>query len=520
MKLSLDFKQEMTIDLRVAGADGEDHMGIYELIQKESLLTQFFWELPKEVGGNVVGDQLFAANITPTLSSTLNNGNTLFMTPMAWMSQMFQFWHGPIKLRFQVVASNFHKGRLLLTYDPNLFTETTENKVYTEVVDIAETTDFEVEIGWGNSAPWLNIGTVGQPLGSLNEEFVNDDTPLPFSSGRSNGQLTITVLNELTTPGDEASSPGISVNVWASAGDSMKFAVPIGTRIQDLSVMPFESQSLLISHSDAGVDAKTDKSSMENKPGETMTLSVNAEANTDHTMEVFYGEHVVSLRDLFRRYVYHMPWKNVDKSNDYNTTYLNAKVFPYYRGTLPPGTTGVFQYAATGSIVYSVNPCCTIPLTYCAPAYMAWRGGIRKKILDSSGVHVGTSMRGVTRKPFTLEVPGIRKEIYSDEINLLQRSALARESFAGQELTLVRNTGMIEVEFPYYQKSRFSSPRIYKPLEVQSDTYEYTEIADNNGSTVDRTSFIQEYVSTAEDFTLIYFINVPRMYRYEFPSII
>jgi hypothetical protein len=361
---------------------------------------------------------------------------------------------------------------------------------------------------------------VVQPLGALHEEFVNDDTPLPFSSGRSNGQLTITVLNELTTPGDEASSPGISVNVWASAGDSMKFAVPIGTRIQDLSVMPFESQSLLISHSDAGVDAKTDKSSMENKPGETMTLTVNAEANTDHTMEVFFGEHVVSLRDLFRRYVYHMPWKNLDLDNEYSTVYLNAKVFPYYRGTLPPGTTGVLQYAADPTTVYSVNPCCTIPLTYCAPAYMAWRGGIRKKIVDNLGVTVSTSMRGVTRKPFTLEIPGIRREVYTDEINLLQRSALARESFAGQELTYVRNTGMIEVEFPYYQKSRFSSPRIYKPLEVQSDSYEYVDISSNSGSFAARNNYVQEYVSTAEDFTLIYFINVPRMYRYEFPSIL
>jgi hypothetical protein len=353
-------------------------------------------------------------------------------------------------------------------------------------------------------------------LGSLHEEFVNDDTPLPFSNGRSNGQLVVTVLNELTTPGDEATAPGISVNVWVSAGDSMKFAVPIGTRIQDLSVLPFESQSLLISHSDAGVDAKTDKSSMENKPGETMTLVVNAEANTDHTMEVFFGEHVVSLRDLFRRYVYHIPWKTPDEENDYNTTYLNAKVFPYYRGTLPFGVSGVYEYASSGT-VYSTNPCCTIPLTYCAPAYMAWRGGIRKKILDNLDTYVDTAIRGVTRKPFTLELPGIRSEVYPNEINVIRRSAMARESFAGQELTMVRNTGMLETEFPYYQKSRFSSPRIYKPIEIQSDSYEYVQVTSNSGATTSRTNFIHEYVSTAEDFTLIYFINVPRMYRYELP---
>jgi hypothetical protein len=514
MKVSLDSKQELTIDPRVTGAPGDDHMGIYELIQKESLLTQFSWDLPT-AGGNVVGDQLFAANVTPTLSATANSGNTVYMTPMTWISQMFQFWHGPIKFRFQVVASNFHKGRLLITYDPNQFTDTTENRVYSEVVDISETTDFEVEIGWGNPRPWLNVGTVGQPLGTLFEEYVNDDTILPFSDGRSNGQLAVTVLNELTTPGDEATAPGITVNVWVCAGDSMRLAVPIGTRIQDMSILPLESQSLLISHSDAGVDAKTDKSSQENKPGETMTMNVNAESTNDHYMEVFYGEHVVSLRDLFRRYVYAMPWEILGSTDAYNTTYLFTKVFPYYRGAMPSGVAGVYNYTGTDVQSYSVNPCCTIPLTYCAPAYMAWRGGIRKKLINNTDTLMNTMVQGVTRKPYSAVAPGWRNEIYQNVIDVTRRSEMARESFAGQELTVVRNTGMLEVEFPYYQRNRFSSPRIYKPREIQSDSYEYVQISSNAGSTSGEDNFLHEYVSTAEDFTLIYFINVPTMYRYD-----
>lgn len=296
----------------------------------------------------------------------------------------------------------------------------------------------------------------------------------------------------------------------------MKFAVPIGSRIQNMSILPLESQSLLISHSDAGVDAKTDKSSMENKPGETMTMAVNSESTNDHTMEVFFGEHVVSLRDLFRRYVYTTPWETLKSSNGYVTNYLFTKVFPYYRGTMPSGVPGVYDYTGTDTNDYSVNPSCTIPLTYCAPAYMAWRGGIRKKLINNTDTWINSMVNGVTRKPYSSVAPGWRQEVYTNQVDVLNRSELARDSFAGQELTTVRNTGMIEVEFPYYQRERFGSPRIYKPREIQSDSYEYVEVCSNAGSTSSETNFLHEYVSTAEDFTLIYFINVPTMYRYEY----
>lgn len=295
----------------------------------------------------------------------------------------------------------------------------------------------------------------------------------------------------------------------------MKFAVPSGDRIQDMSVFPFESQSLLISHSDAGLDAKTDKSSMENKPGETMTMSVNSESNDDRTMEVFFGEHIVSLRELFRRYVYTIPWQIPDEENDQNNIYLYTKVFPFYRGTMFSGVPGVYDYLGVDANNYSVNPCATIPLTYCAPAYMAWRGGIRKKLVNNTGSLVGNMVAGVTRKPFQTVPPGWRTENYNNPIDVIRRAEFARESFAGQELSMVRNTGMTEVEFPYYQRERFSSPRIVNPREIQSDSYEYVIIDQNGATTLNDRNFLHEYVSTAEDFTLIYFINVPVMYRYD-----
>jgi hypothetical protein len=184
LKLTLDSKAETTIDARTVGLSSDDHMGIYDIAQKESFLTQFNW-VTYEVG-DVPGTILFTSNVTPSLSNNTSAGQQINMTPMAMMSQMFTYWHGSITYRFQIVASNFHKGRLRIQYDPNEHTSVDENKQYTEIVDIAETRDFEITVGWGQNVPFLDIAQCGQDINSagIYNEYANGVHPL---SRQSNG---------------------------------------------------------------------------------------------------------------------------------------------------------------------------------------------------------------------------------------------------------------------------------------------------------------------------------------------
>lgn len=518
LKLTLDSKAETTIDARTVGLSSEDHMGIYDIAQKESYLTQFNW-VTYEIG-DVPGTVLFTCNVTPSLSNNTGLGQTLYMTPMAMMSQMFTYWHGSITYRFQIVASNFHKGRLRIQYDPNEHTSVDENKQYTEIIDIAETRDFELTVGWGQSVPFLDIAQCGQNINSagIYNEFANGTHPL---SRQSNGQLTISVLNELTVPGDPGTivtAPAIEVNVFVKAGDDMKFAVPQSDLIENLSVTQLNSQSELISHSEVTTDATSDKASMENKPEQTMQMQMNSEksSGTDHLMEVFFGEHTTSLRQLFRRYCFHTAWElNPAGANECRSNSIKNKVFPFYRASYTTPL-GVKTYTS-GASVYSLNPCVTIPLTYCAPAFVGYRGSIRRKLVNN--VETGGNMRCtmVHRLPYVDETPSTQSTIYQDNIDfLLGINSPFVQTANGSELMLLRNNACMEFEAPYYLPQRFSSPRLRKSSEIQSEFYYASQFTQSGGAETGK-KFTLDYVATGEDFTLFFFLNCPRYFRWDMP---
>nr|UUW20920.1 MAG: capsid protein [Sanya dicistro-like virus 3] len=97
-------------------------------------------------------------------------------SPALWAASWFTFWRGSIKLRFLLSKTKMHTGRMALIWDyhpvtgfvsgvgarnsPNIFLPTTlqashpSNRV---VVDLAETTTFEVTIPWACAAPLLPI---------------------------------------------------------------------------------------------------------------------------------------------------------------------------------------------------------------------------------------------------------------------------------------------------------------------------------------------------------------------------
>jgi len=516
MKLTLDSKNETTIDARTVGLNAEDHMGIYDIAQKESFLTSFLWTTFDQ--GDIPTTRLYSSNITPSICDIEGLGSTLYMTPMAFMSQLFTYWHGSIIMRFQIVASNFHKGRLLVQYDPNGYQNLSTNIQYTEVIDLAETRDFEVCLGWGKSEPFLSIGRCGAPNGGTNLEFRSDGSS-PANNTWSNGQITVSVLNELTVPGDPTSSPPIQVNVFVKAGEDMQFAVPSSAYIHDLSLTPLLQSQGLISQSEVTTDATTDKVSMENKPEETMKLQMNEEgAGTDHLMEVFFGEHITSLRSLFKRYCFHTTWRMPFRApNTASCITVSNKVYPFMRAAFDAPGVGVYDYAS-GPAVYSVNPSVTFPLTYCAPAFVGWRGSIRRKIINN--VEVGGNMRCMIahREPYSLDVPSVSVMEFTSPIDYtVGFNSPFVDSANGLELSILRNNACLEVESPFYQPLRFLSTRKILPASLQGETIEtntYTQLTGASES-VDR--FQSDFIATGEDFTLFFFLSVPRMYRWGMP---
>jgi hypothetical protein len=150
-KLSVDDKQELSIDPRIAGLGASDPMAIKEIAKRESYLTKFEW-----AQNTTPETLLWNARISPVTWAESSLSPKSFHFPACAMAAMpFKYWTGSMKFRFQVVCSAFHKGRLKIVYDPNYFGAMSGGRFseynvnYTEVIDIADTQDFTIEIGNG-----------------------------------------------------------------------------------------------------------------------------------------------------------------------------------------------------------------------------------------------------------------------------------------------------------------------------------------------------------------------------------
>lgn len=218
--LSLDIKKEIPIDPRVCGMDGTDHMAFVPLAKRETYITSFDWS-----PGDAPDAFLYNLHVSPTQRSYETN-TAVHTTPAAWICSLFKYWRGTMKLRFEVVCSSFHRGRLRLVYDP--LTQATDeyNVNYTHVMDLSNETDYTMSIGWASNLPYLIVDHLnsGNPSHSSNR----------FTARIGNGILSVFVVNSLTTPSDTPDP--VTINVYAAMCDDFEVQDPIGSGLERLSV--------------------------------------------------------------------------------------------------------------------------------------------------------------------------------------------------------------------------------------------------------------------------------------------
>lgn len=505
MKLSLDSKQELTIDSRTVGLDGEDQMDISRFCQRESYLTQFTMNTVQ--GPDAL---LWNTRVTPLLFGV--NNDEIHPTPMAYMSTVFEKWQGSIKYRFQAVKSNFHKGKILLRWDPRANDANIQyNTVYSRVIDLAECDDFEICVGWGQSAPFLTCGDM-----NTTETFYSNTTRLlNNTNGQYNGVLEVAVVNSLVSPSID--SP-IQFNVFVSACDDLKFGEVSTDKMKQYGLwatappaLRFVPQSGIVDGaaiagtSEGATDAPTNP--------DPIAPIAKTSAVMDQTLNVFFGEAPKSIRELNRRYVLHRTDVRAS-STTFNTKLLKIKDkgLGLWPGWDPEGVDTV-----------DGNPCnITIPTfaQWFSPCYSGWRGSTRTKYLF--GGNTDTSPI-VSRIGFTSD------QRYSESSSALAdpQSATKRLTYANGHFTAggsaTTNIGIndtIEVEVPYYNGIRFSPARMPSASfangchSAQVDTVLYNP----NLATPElpaTQAIIRSWKSVGEDFTFFFFTGCPIIYRNE-----
>ena len=509
VKLSLDSKNELSIDTRVMGLGGEDELTINSICQRWSYWRQFDWPeaattdtmLTSMIVAPIYGDTVVAAPVTEIHSTALAYGAT-----------PFEAWQGTIKFRFNVVCSEYHRGRLRIVYNPvtSPAGAIPFNQTYSTIIDISENRDFEYEVKWADIRAWArNMGINGIPAATM----YDDVNPITAGSPLDNGSISVYVVNELATPSTTAAD--VKIQVWVAAGDDFALSVPTTANLSQLSV--FQEQSEIAPDALA---TTVDKSNSPTCTEEVPSFAPGESIKEDNQYLVYQGERIVSFRELLRRYQYFNSYwpAEVGSYTVMRMVSFNLHDFPYYRGWEPGGEDSAVD-SLGGTSDY--NFCTMTLLNYLTPAFACRRGGLRHKyVLNQLGTSPRAISMGVSRHNLIGSSNFSTSErtdstIVGDRRKKIQNTE--KPSLGGSHVTTAQVQPVLEFETPYYTYGqRFEAARqVNRYAAFLPHAHDlHVDVPENIAKADYR---IDRFVSIAEDFQLGMFVGAPIVYAYNNP---
>lgn len=505
-KLTIDSKNELTIDPSAIGLPSTDELSIEYLCKKQSWLVNATWATT-----SVVDQPLFTARVTPALCDfdLSQTYSPTFMTPMCWVSQLFREWRGDIIFTFKIVASPFHKGRLRISYDPYNSSMQTSTDIgpqnFSVIVDLGAQDEVEIRIPYQQALPWLKVDndlfgeknwtTSGSPSFALNDLYYN-------------GIVSVKVLTQLTAP--VATAP-VQIMCFAKAAENIEFANPteLPDPISNLSIQSGREEILPLSA----------------PMGETHEIEV------DRT-RINFGENIRSVRQLLRRSAINETFVSVTSGGQQNQFgYWRMTRFPVPFGYANSGLTQVVGLQnPTGT--YNFNATRNTAYNWIAPAFVGQRGSmhltfnaeanapVRQFAFSRYNKGAGQVSRGIN----------VNAGVSESQSSMFYLQTYPR-SMAGTALTNQETCAGLSVSMPHMSPYKFQSTN---PVNITNPPNDGTNQGDGsrddqgiltwsmgNATGTPQTSQmkIHKYVGCGTDFSLYYFLCTPTFINYiTYPS--
>lgn len=495
IKLTVDDKQELTIDPTISGMNASDPLDILSIAQRESYLTKFTWQT-----GTNPEFLLWNSRVSPVTWSESSIDGGMYLPACAFAAVPFKYWTGSMNFRFQVVSSGFHRGRLKIVYDPNYMASNEYNTNYVEVVDIAEKSDFTITIGNGQNQTFLQHLRPG----------VDSATQMYSTTGFTsrepgNGVIAVYVVNELTVPNDVPNND-IEINVFVSMGDDFEVAVPT----DDFQQYVLKPQS---------GELESDLNNTDEPFQETSSTLGPTKDPLSDISSVYFGESIKSFRPLLKRYTLQ---ECLGMESTGSRILAGTRCFyPYLRGNV----INAVHVANAGTTADPYNYVNTTLVHWITAAHSGFRGGMRYKLIP----------RGFRAEDYASVVEVERVEFNDDQDmyatdNLSQDfyttpSDSARAAVRGNKLiapytrqSLLGPNGMhrissdinpaIEFEVPFYSNNRFIPGKLTDFTGNQPDLsmpgWGYRIFHNGNTSTL-----YEIHQAVAEDYTPYFFTGLP-----------
>jgi hypothetical protein len=488
IKLSLDVKQETSISPMDICLSAEDQMSLNYITGRDSYLNQFEWQLSASTGS-----LLQSYVVTPwTYRRGTVDTERISMTAVCGVANCFKYWTGSLIYRFQIIKSAFHRGRLAIIYDPFGTQLNREDNVnFSHIVDIGETSDFEVRIGNYQDREWL--GDSVNPLLDWPNSSILSTLPMTASGNLNrgeNGVISIYVVNELTAPSSPTVPNDITIACYVRAGNDFQLADPhtVGKWQTIAPQSGIEDSGQLINPDNVGVGVRS----------VTHASDMNPQIN-----KLYMGEVVTNFRTLLKRDSY---YATIVDSNTGIIDYFVHPMYPFY-----PQLQNDFPIAAAR------NKCAMTMMNYVMLAFSGYKGACRWKI---SSLCQNTTQILVTRGE-EVEFVGAEfsrgSKAYVDESTLCADAAevYGNSVMRGAVLTMGEINPVVDFEMPFYNEAKFFITRTdgasfyvshpYNPL------FKYTLLKTTVGSSI--RNVINLYASAGEDFSCYFFVGWPPLYR-------
>lgn len=493
-KLTLDSKNELSIDNRLNGIDLGDELVVSSIVKREAYLGTYSW-----TAAQPANTLLFNSLVTPNLSLNVTAASVNYTqgVPMWMVAQLFQYWRGDITFRIKFLCTQYHRGRVKVAWDPvgsASATDESTNIIYTQIVDITEDNDIEFTV------PYTQLTTY---LQTYNEAISFGTSPLTSVPGYSNGTFTIRVLNAQTSP---VASATIGMAIFVKGEDNLEFGAPKEfDKIYSKYIV--QSQDILY---------ETPKHiQLGNKPS-----NVNDNVNLVHM-----GETMKSLRQLMRRNVFNRTilFRTDLITSTYRYTVCTTR---FSRMPLQPGYDPNGIHLASGTISLGPWPYNYVHMTHldfinnCFIAHKGsinWTARITNNPKNADNTPITQSLMVRTLNPRTIA--------YYNQVNstsVVSNSAVSRYAVehipscsAGASATAVEITPTITCSVPNYNKYKFcTNDARTRTLgtDLDDSLIESVELklASYIGSISVQTHIKTDmYCSIGTDFNSIFFLNVP-----------
>ena len=501
-KLTLDPKNELTIDPSAIGLPPHDELAIENLVTKNSLISLINWSTT-----DAVDTLLWSARVTPFMYG--NDGatpNKVYMTPSALVAAQFQNWRGDMIFKFQIVASKYHQGRLRIAFDP--YSATVQSvaevgsSVYNTIVDLSESCEAEIRVPYQQALAWLrNSGST-----AVTDQPTSTSGTLTMDDNLYNGIISLRVLTLLTAP---VATSTLKILISVRGADNLEFANPISYST-GLSMFPMQSADEMVPDDTAS---------------ELMQVKSDPEIYLDR-YRINYGEVVKSLRQVLRRSNYSETFTGVTTTDDIVTLYNRHSRFPLQYGYDPNGA-----HAAKGITVpattFPFNWVSQTPYNLIAPCFVAQRGSVHwfYNVTAPAPADALWATR-INLRAVNQETTGQNSRTYAaNSANAYFWSTLSgNQTAGGASITNPRTQSGLAVSVPNYTQYKFESTnptnsvstttgasdfdgRCYEAVQVNVSCYGTVEPKPDHTS-------VHKYFGVGTDFSLYFFLNVPTLYRY------